>query len=79
MWCMNCFSTPHQPSCPKAPEPTVAFVCDMCTVPVYEDEVYDANCYQAPDGRIVCGSCVNSMSTRQALEYLGCTQVKTPA
>jgi len=78
MWCLNCFNTPHHPSCPQAPEPPVAFVCDMCDNPVYEDEVEESQCYEAPDGRIICGDCVRRMSTRQALEYLGCIAQKTP-
>ena len=74
MWCTNCFSTPHQSSCPKAFEPPVAFICDKCSIPVYEDEVYDANCYETPDGRIICGSCIGAMSTHQVLEYLDCVK-----
>jgi len=78
MWCMYCFSTPHHPRCPKAPEPPVAFICDKCSNPVYEYEVDVANCYQTPDERIICGECISRMSARQALEYLGCITQKTP-
>jgi len=76
MWCMTCFCTPHHPKCPNAPEPPVAFVCDKCDTPVFEDEVEDVGCYKAPDGRIICCTCVDTMSTRQVLEYLGCVATR---
>ena len=78
MWCMVCFETPHSPLCAKHPEPLVAFHCDRCGEPVYVAELEDANSYQAPDGRIICGECVYKMTTRQALEFLGCVKRTSP-
>jgi len=77
MWCLECFTAPHAPHCTKAPSP-VAFECNKCGSAVYENELEDENCYEAPDGRIICGSCVYKMSTRQALEYLGCITRTSP-
>ena len=73
MWCLDCFQSPHHPRCPKAPEPPVAFYCDKCGASVYEDELEDGDCYETPAGEIICGTCVYKMSTKEALQYLGCT------
>ena len=78
MWCMECFTTPHHPHCPQAPEPPIAFDCDRCGQAVYMDELEDAHCYQTPDGRIICGECIYMMSTHQLLIYLGCVTRTTP-
>ena len=79
MWCMNCFESPHHPRCPKAPAPPVAFYCEKCTEPVYEHDMEDGTCYEIPDGGIICGACVERMTTREALEYLGCVKRFTAA
>jgi len=74
MWCMKCFSEPHSPYCANAPEPPVAFICDRCSVSVYEYEAIDSQGYETPDGRIICGTCVNRMSARQVLEFMDCVR-----
>ena len=78
MWCMTCFSTPHASNCVKAPK-SIAFDCDKCGSPVYLEELEDEDCFETPDGRIICGECVYKMSTVQALVYLGCITKTSPA
>jgi len=76
MWCMSCFQSPHHPRCPKSSQPIVAFYCDRCSRPVHEFEVED-NHYVVPEGGVICNICVDTMSAREVLEFLGC--FKRPA
>ena len=78
MWCMSCFQSPHHPSCPKAPAP-VAFYCAKCTQPVHEYELEDDNHFVAPEGGIICSTCVDTMSVHDALVFLGCHKRSTAA
>ena len=72
MWCLECFQSPHSSHCSKALKPHIAFYCDKCGDPVLESELEDANCYESPDGKMLCSACVDTMSVRDALEFLGC-------
>ena len=74
MWCLKCFQSPHHPRCPSAPTPPPVCYCDRCGEDIYRDEVEEGECYETPSGQIICGFCVGSMTTRQALEYLECLQ-----
>lgn len=52
--------------------PAIAFMCSRCGEDVSVDELEDGNCFETPDKQLICSMCVDTMSVRDALAFLGC-------
>jgi formylmethanofuran dehydrogenase subunit E len=64
--CKECFTAPHLPGCPNAPEPNAAMHCDECHNAIYPGDKYaDLN-----NGKIVCEQCVSDCTSYDILQLL---------
>ena len=73
--CVSCFpDSCRLDRCPKMKvlEPPVAFLCDKCGESVHVGELEDANCFETPDKQMICSACVDTMTVKEALVFLGC-------
>ena len=64
--CDLCYSNPHLPGCPNAPEPKHGYKCSYCGGGIVEGEYfYDI------DGRLYHDDCLDEMSREEILELVG--------
>ena len=64
--CDLCYSNPHLPGCPNAPEPKHGYKCSYCGGEIVEGEYfYDI------DGRLYHDDCLDEMSREKILELVG--------
>jgi len=48
--------------------PEVICTCGLCEEVIYEGDEY----YDTPDGDVLCEVCVDNMSIRELMEFVGC-------
>lgn len=65
--CDVCRRTPCDPRCPNAPDPIGIYTCDRCGEAICEGDTF----IEEPDGDILCGGCLDNMTTDELLSEFG--------
>ncbi len=65
--CAECLSSPCRTGCPNESERKIISSCGRCSDAIFAGDEYWSN----PDGEPLCESCVDDMTTKELLEYLG--------
>lgn len=68
--CDVCRQIPCHPRCPNAPEPTAVLMCARCNSGIYAGDRYHNS-----EGGVLCMECIDDMSARDYMEFIGETTV----